>query len=90
MLQILREFPDDPILSAYVIDDVWDDMKAMKEALENSRREITVAMMKSYPQLLHKYISDKAKVSPLVEIMGLLKLELYSLKRQEQVGVLAF
>ncbi|URE14704.1 STAG domain [Musa troglodytarum] len=142
MLQILREFPDDPILSAYVIDDVWDDMKAMKdwkciismlldenplieltdvdatnlvrllyasarkavgekivpatdnrkqyytkaqkEALENSRREITAAMMKSYPQLLHKYISDKAKVSPLVEIMGLLKLELYSLKRQEQ------
>lgn len=30
MLQILREFPDDPLLSAYVIDDVWDDMKAMK------------------------------------------------------------
>lgn len=30
MLQILREFPDDPILSAYVIDDIWDDMKAMK------------------------------------------------------------
>lgn len=30
MLQILREFPDDPILSSYVIDDVWDDMKAMK------------------------------------------------------------
>ncbi|CAL9060644.1 unnamed protein product, partial [Musa banksii] len=142
MLQILREFPDDPILSAYVIDDVWDDMKAMKdwkciismlldenplieltdvdatnlvrllyasarkavgekivpatdnrkqyytkaqkEALENSRREITAAMMKSYPQLLRKYISDKAKVSPLVEILGLLKLELYSLKRQEQ------
>lgn len=142
MLQILREFPDDPILSAYVIDDVWDDMKAMKdwkciismlldenplieltdvdatnlvrllyvsarkavgekivpatdnrkqcytkaqkEALENSRREITGAMMKSYPQLLCKYIADKAKVSPLVEIVLLLKLELYSLKRQEQ------
>ena len=30
MLQILREFPTDPILSSYVIDDVWDDMKAMK------------------------------------------------------------
>lgn len=30
MLQILREFSTDPILSAYVIDDVWDDMKAMK------------------------------------------------------------
>ncbi|WOL18859.1 sister-chromatid cohesion protein 3 [Canna indica] len=142
MLRILHEFPDDPILSAYVIDDVWDEMKAMKdwkciismlldenrhieltdvdatnlvrllyasarkavgekivpaidnrkqyytkaqrETLENSRREITAAMMKSYPQLLHKYIADKAKVSPLVEIMRLLKLELYSLKRQEQ------
>uniref|UniRef100_A0A1D1XSG5 Cohesin subunit SA-3 n=1 Tax=Anthurium amnicola TaxID=1678845 RepID=A0A1D1XSG5_9ARAE len=142
MLQILREFPNDPILSAYVIDDVWDDMKAMKdwkcivsmlldenpmieltdvdatnlvrllyasakkaigekivptndnrkpyynkaqkEALENFRREITSAMMKSYPQLLQKYISDKAKVSPLVEIVMLLKLELFTLKRQEQ------
>lgn len=142
LLQILREFPDDPILSAYVIDDVWEDMKAMKdwkcivsmlldenplieltdvdatnlvrllrasakkavgekivpvtdnrkpyytkaqkEALENSRREITTVMMKSYPQLLQKYIADKAKVSSLVEIILLLKLELFSLKRQEQ------
>ncbi|KAH7654259.1 cohesin complex subunit SA-1/2 protein [Dioscorea alata] len=142
MLQILREFPDDPVLSAYVIDDVWDDMKAMKdwkciiamlldenpvigltdvdatnlvrllhasakkavgekivpatdnrkqyytkaqkEALENSRKEITIAMMKNYPQLLRKYIADKTKVSSLVEIVVLLKLELYSLKRQEK------
>lgn len=30
MLQILREFSTDPILSTYVIDDVWDYMKAMK------------------------------------------------------------
>jgi cohesin complex subunit SA-1/2 len=30
MLQILREFSDDPVLSSYVIDDIWDDMKAMK------------------------------------------------------------
>lgn len=30
MLHILREFPDDPILISYVIDDVWDDMMAMK------------------------------------------------------------
>ncbi|MQL93436.1 hypothetical protein Taro_026081, partial [Colocasia esculenta] len=54
------------------------------EALENCRHEITSAMMKSYPQLLQKYASDKAKVSPLVEIVMLLKLELFSLKRQEQ------
>lgn len=30
MLQILREFSTDPILSTYVIDDVWEYMKAMK------------------------------------------------------------
>ncbi|GMJ09154.1 sister-chromatid cohesion protein 3, SISTER-CHROMATID COHESION PROTEIN 3 [Hibiscus trionum] len=31
MLQILREFSTDPILSMYVIDDVWEYMKAMKD-----------------------------------------------------------
>ncbi|KAF3954956.1 hypothetical protein ACB098_10G086500 [Castanea mollissima] len=31
MLQILREFSTDPILSIYVIDDVWEYMKAMKD-----------------------------------------------------------
>lgn len=30
MLQILREFSTDPILIIYVIDDVWEYMKAMK------------------------------------------------------------
>ncbi|KAK9139477.1 hypothetical protein Scep_009158 [Stephania cephalantha] len=142
MLQILREFSTDPILCDYVIDDVWDYMKAMKdwkcvismllddhplieltdvdatnlirmlnasvkkavgerivpatdnrkvyynkaqkEALENNRRDLTVAMLKNYPKLLRKFISDKEKVSFLVEIIMHLKLELYSLKRQEQ------
>ncbi|KAH8489459.1 hypothetical protein H0E87_024907 [Populus deltoides] len=31
MLQILREFSAEPILSIYVIDDVWEYMKAMKD-----------------------------------------------------------
>ncbi|XWS76479.1 hypothetical protein CRYUN_Cryun01aG0179800 [Craigia yunnanensis] len=31
MLQILREFSTDPILSIYVIDDVWEYMNAMKD-----------------------------------------------------------
>ncbi|XP_062083326.1 sister-chromatid cohesion protein 3-like [Humulus lupulus] len=31
MLQILREFSTDQILSNYVIDDVWEYMKAMKD-----------------------------------------------------------
>lgn len=43
-------------------------------------------MMKSYPLLLRKFISDKAKVSSLVEIVLYMNLELYSLKRQEEVG----
>jgi hypothetical protein len=30
MLQILREFSEDPVLSSCAIDDIWDDMKAMK------------------------------------------------------------
>lgn len=33
MLQILREFSADPILSAYVIDDIWEYMSAMKVCL---------------------------------------------------------
>ncbi|RZC93867.1 hypothetical protein C5167_016561 [Papaver somniferum] len=142
LLQILREFTADPILITYVIDDVWDYMKAMKdwkfivsmlldekpgkdftdvdatnlvrllhssskkavgerivpatdnrkqyynkaqkEALENNRRDITLAMMNNYPKLLPKFMADKDKVSPLVEIILNMNLELYSLKRQEQ------
>ncbi|KAI3449562.1 hypothetical protein Pfo_006227 [Paulownia fortunei] len=142
MLQILKEFSADPILSSYVIDDVWEYMgamkdwkciirmfladnpsaeledvdatnlirllfasirkavgerivpatdnrnphytKAQKEMLENNKRDITVAMMKTYLQLLRKFMSDKDKVAPLVEIIVHMNLELYSLKRQEQ------
>ncbi|XP_051141640.1 sister-chromatid cohesion protein 3 [Andrographis paniculata] len=142
MLQILKEFSSDPILSSYVIDDVWDYMgamkdwkciirmllednpstelddadatslirllfasvrkavgerivpatdnrnphqtKAQKEMIENNRRHITVSMMKAYPQLLRKFMSDKDKVAPLVEIIIHMNLEIYSLKRQEQ------
>ncbi|GAV79062.1 STAG domain-containing protein [Cephalotus follicularis] len=137
MLQILREFSTDPILSIYVIDDVWEYMKAMKdwkciismllgelsdedstnlirllfasarkavgvrivpaadnrkqyhnkaqkEIFEKNKRDITVAMMKNYPQLLRKFMADKAKVPSLVEIIMYMNLGLYSLKRQEQ------
>ncbi|GMN38154.1 hypothetical protein TIFTF001_007378 [Ficus carica] len=84
MLQILREFSTDQILSIYVIDDVWEYMKAMKEAFDNNRKDITIAMMKNYPLLLRKFMADKAKVPSLVEIIVHMNLELYSLKRQEQ------
>jgi cohesin complex subunit SA-1/2 len=41
-------------------------------------------MMKHYPQMLRKYLVDKVKVSSIVEIIMHMKLEIYSLKRQEQ------
>lgn len=53
---------------------------------EHNKRSITVPMMKAYPQLLRKYMSDKDKVAPLVEVITHMNLELYSLKRQEQAG----
>ncbi|XAR61268.1 hypothetical protein NMG60_11034916 [Bertholletia excelsa] len=142
MLQILREFSTDQILSTYVIDDVWEYMDAMKDwkctismlldenpmieltdedatnlirllsssikkavgerivpatdnrkqyfnkaqrdMIENNRRDITTAMIKRYPQLLRKFMTDKTKIAPLVEIVVHMNLELYSLKRQEQ------
>ncbi|PSS06426.1 Sister-chromatid cohesion protein [Actinidia chinensis var. chinensis] len=142
MLQILREFSTDQILSTYVIDDIWEYMdamkdwkcivsmlldenplieltdedatnlirllsasvkkavgerivpatdnrkqyynKAQKEMIENNRRDVTISMMRRYPQLLRKFMADKAKVAPLVEIIIHMHLELYSLKRQEQ------
>jgi hypothetical protein len=56
-----------------------------QEATEKKEEELTVAMMKALPQLLRKYQADKAKVMDLVEVTAYLKLELYSLKRQEPV-----
>lgn len=53
---------------------------------ENNKRSITAAMMKTYPPLLRKFMPEKDKVAPLVEIIVHMNLELYSLKRQEQVG----
>ncbi|KAK6940896.1 STAG protein, partial [Dillenia turbinata] len=142
MLQILGEFAADPILCTYVIDDVWEYMKAMKdwkciismlldenplieltdvdstnlirllhasvkravgerivpttdnrkqyynkaqkETFDSNRKDITIAMMKNYPNLLRKFIADKAKIPPLVEVIMHMKLDYYSLKRQEQ------
>jgi len=46
---------------------------------------MTLAMVKSHAKLLRKYLADTAKVSPIIEIGMYMQLELYSLKRQEQV-----
>lgn len=52
---------------------------------ENNKRNITVPMMTAYPQLLRKFMPDKDKVAPLIEIIVHMNIELYSLKRQKQV-----
>ena len=57
-----------------------------QEIFENNRRDITISMMKNHP-LLRKFMADKAKIPSLVEIIVHMNLELYSLKRQEQVGI---
>lgn len=58
--------------------------------IESSRKDITIAMMKNYPQLMRKYMADKTKVPSLIDIILYMNLELYSLKRQEQVSRLSF
>lgn len=57
-----------------------------QEMMENNRQDVTISMMKRYPQLLRKFMADKGKIAPLVDIITHMNLELYSLKRQEQVG----
>lgn len=61
-------------------------MYKFQEVFENNKREITRAMMKNYPRLLRKFMADKAKVPSLIDIVMHMKLELYSLKRDEKVG----
>ncbi|XP_015158407.1 sister-chromatid cohesion protein 3-like [Solanum tuberosum] len=41
-------------------------------------------MMRNYPQLPHKFMSDKAKIHHLLEIIVHINLERDSLKRQDQ------
>ncbi|KAJ7564848.1 hypothetical protein O6H91_02G036400 [Diphasiastrum complanatum] len=142
LLLILKEFSNGPVICEYVIDALWDEMKAMKdwksltsmllddgprmeltdkdstnlcrvlcasvkkavgekivpthesrkatltkvqkEALESHKKEMTTVMIKSHSKLLRKYLADKAKVTYVVEILMYTKLELYSLKQQEQ------
>ncbi|MCO5549119.1 hypothetical protein L7F22_002585 [Adiantum nelumboides] len=142
LLQILREFSSDPILSDYVIDAVWQGMdaikdwksmismllddnpkleltdqdathlvrvlsasakkavgekivpsmesrkvtlsKAQKESLENSRNEITAALIKTLPKILRKFLADKAKIPHIVDLVMHMNLEQFNLKRQEQ------
>ncbi|WMV54637.1 hypothetical protein MTR67_048022 [Solanum verrucosum] len=58
--------------------------KAQKDVFEISKRDITISMMRNYPQLPHKFMSDKAKIHHLLEIIVHMNLERDSLKRQDQ------
>ncbi|KAH0776512.1 hypothetical protein KY290_007923 [Solanum tuberosum] len=54
------------------------------DVFEISKRDITISMMRNYPQLPHKFMSDKAKIHHLLEIIVHMNLERDSLKRQDQ------
>ncbi|XP_015160451.1 sister-chromatid cohesion protein 3-like isoform X1 [Solanum tuberosum] len=58
--------------------------KAQKDVFEISKSDITISMMRNYPQLPHKFMSDKAKIHHLLEIIVHMNLERDSLKRQDQ------
>ncbi|KAL6980861.1 hypothetical protein U1Q18_022497 [Sarracenia purpurea var. burkii] len=53
--------------------------------IENNRQDVTISMMKRYSQLLRKFMADNAKIATLIEIINHMNLELYSLKRQEDL-----
>ncbi|KAK6775957.1 hypothetical protein RDI58_026958 [Solanum bulbocastanum] len=55
----------------------------LEDVFESSMRDITIAMMRNYPQLMRKFMSDKAKIPYLLELIVHMNLELYSLKRQD-------
>ncbi|KAH0747453.1 hypothetical protein KY285_009110 [Solanum tuberosum] len=54
------------------------------DVFEISKRDITISMMRNYPQLPHKFMSDKEKIHHLLEIIVHMNLERNSLKRQDQ------
>jgi cohesin complex subunit SA-1/2 len=57
-----------------------------QDVFEHNKRDITVAMMKSYPLLLRKFMADKAKIPSLIDIILHMNLGQYSATSQEQVG----
>ncbi|KAK4707231.1 hypothetical protein R3W88_033203 [Solanum pinnatisectum] len=57
---------------------------ACRDVFEISKRDITISMMRNYPQLPHKFMSDKAKIHYLLEVIVHMNLERDSLKRQHQ------
>ncbi|KAG5606173.1 hypothetical protein H5410_027665 [Solanum commersonii] len=61
----------------------------IQDVFEISKRDITISMMRNYPQLPHKFMSDKAKIHHLLEIIIHMNLERDSLKRQDQNSTFA-
>jgi hypothetical protein len=57
----------------------------VQESLENSRKDISAALMKTLPKLLRKYLADKEKVPYILELTMSMNLEEYNLRHQEQV-----
>ncbi|KAL0419961.1 UNVERIFIED_CONTAM: Sister-chromatid cohesion protein 3 [Sesamum radiatum] len=67
MLQILKEFSADPILSSYVIDDVWDYMAAMKNG--GDEYSLLVNLKRSYEFQLSDKVPLESLYQDLVHIL---------------------
>ena len=62
---------------------ILNSLNARQDVFESSMYYITIAMMRNYPQLMHKFMSNKAKIPYLLKLIVYMNLHLYSLKRQD-------
>eukprot|EP00884_Botryococcus_braunii_P004076 jgi/Botrbrau1/1366/Bobra.0063s0075.1 len=58
--------------------------KASAAAAAAARQDATLALLKPLPRLLRKFQTESATVAPLASLVRNLKLEVYSLKREEK------
>ena len=63
--------------------DILNSLNARQDVFESSLCYITIAMIRNYPQLMHKFMSNKEKIPYLLKLIVYMNLNLYSLKRQD-------
>ena len=62
---------------------ILNSLNARQDVFESSMCYITIAMMRNYQHLIHKFMSNKAKIPYLLKLIVYMNLNLYSLKRQD-------
>ena len=62
---------------------ILNSLNVRQDVFESSMYYITIALMRNYPQLMHKFMSNKAKIPYLLKLIVYMNLYLYSLKIQD-------